>query len=240
MAHGTVEFFNPTCPITVGTDWDFQTSGQKQTAATYANELGEHGDELRNGTHGKKTTWSWTFVNNLSTGTISIPKGGLVSGGWHLDSIQITWGRDQIKPKMTVTAHMHEDGTNHTTGSCRTYTATVSIAAVEFGVPADLGGVALASGATVDFRSATYTLGLTHIDETARDGTQLAGNNHDGVETLEVEFTGAATADDYEIETGWTNDQKGTTPSNTAATSTSLNLVHHIKNDADLAAASQS
>ena len=39
MAHGTVEFFNPTCPITVGSDWDFQTSGPKQTAENYVNEL---------------------------------------------------------------------------------------------------------------------------------------------------------------------------------------------------------
>jgi len=231
MAHGTVEFFNPECPITVGSDWDFQTSGPKQTAENYVNELGSGGDELRNATHGKKTSWSWTFVNNLDSGNISIPKGGLVSAGWHIDTIEISWDREQIKPKMTVNAHKHEAGTNHATGSCRTYTATVEIDAVEFGVPADLGGVALASGAPVDFRSATYTLGVTHIDETGRTGEQLAGENHDGVETLSVEFTGDATADDYEIEDGWTNDQKTTTPSNTAATTTSLNLIHHLKHD---------
>ena len=56
MAHGTVEFFNPTCPITVGADWDFQTCGPKQTATNYANELGQHGDELRHATHGKPST----------------------------------------------------------------------------------------------------------------------------------------------------------------------------------------
>ena len=231
MAHGTVEFFNPTCPITVGADWDFQTSGPKRTAANYANELGQGGDELRYATHGKRTTWEWTFVNNLDTGTISIPKSGLVSGGWHIDSIRIQWGRDQIKPKMTVSAHRHEDGTNHAANGCRTYSASVEIDAVAFGLPADLGAVALASGAVVDFRSATYTLQATHIDEAGRDGTQLAGENHDGVETLEVEFTGDATADDYEIEDGWTNDQRTTTPSNTGATTTSLNLIHHVAHD---------
>ena len=240
MAHGTVEFFNPTCPITVGTDWDFQTCGPKQTATNYANELGQHGDELCHATHGKKTSWSWTFVNNKSSDAITIPMAGLVSAGWHVDSIQISWGRDQIKPKMTVNAHMHEDGTNHAENSCRTYTATVAIDAVAFGVPADLGAVALATGATVDFRSATYTLQVNHIDEPGRDGTQLAGENHDGTETFSVEFTGDATADDYEIEDGWTNDQKTTTPSNTAATTTSLNLIHHIANDADIAEASTS
>ena len=240
MAHGTVEFFNPACPITVGSDWEFQTCGPKQTAENYVNELGAHGDEIAHATHGKKTAWSWTFVNKLGSGNISIPKGGLVSAGWHIDSIQIAWDRQQIQPKMTVNAHMHDAGTNHAAGSCRTYTATVTIAAVAFGVPADLGGVALANGATVDFRSATYTLGVTHIDEPGRNGEQLAGENHDGVETLSVEFTGDATADDYEIETGWTNDQKTTTPSNTAATTTSLNLIHHIANDADIAAAASS
>lgn len=237
MAHGTVEFFNPTCPITVGADWDFQTCGPKQAAATYANELGQHGDELRHATHGKKTSWSWTFVNNKASGAITIPKAGLVSAGWHVDSIQIQWGRDQIKPKMTVNAHKHDDGTNHATGSCRTYTATVEIDAVAFGVPADLGAIALAIGATVDFRSATYTLQVNHIDEPARDGTQLAGENHDGTETFSVEFTGDATEEDYDVGDGWTNDQKTTTPSNTAATTTSLNLIHHIANDADIAAA---
>ena len=237
MAHGTVEFFNPTCPITVGADWDFQTSGPKQTSSNYVNELGQHGDELRHATHGKKTSWSWTFVNNLDSGTITIPKAGLVGAGWHVDSIQIQWGRDQIKPKMTVNAHMHDAGNPHTAGSCRTYTATVAIDAVAFGVPADLGGVALDQGAVVDFRSATYTLQVSHIDEPGRDGSQLAGENHDGVETLSVEFTGDATADDYAIAEGWTNDQKTTTPSNTAATTTSLNLIHHIANDSDIAEA---
>ena len=237
MAHGTVDFFNPTCPITVGADWDFQTSGPKQTAENYVNELGEHGDELRHAKHGKKTSWSWTFVNNLDSGTISVPKAGLVSAGWHIDSIQIVWGRDQIKPKMTVNAHRHDDGTNHAANGCRTYTATVEIDAVAFGVPADLGAVSLANGAAVDFRSATYTLGVSHIDEAARDGSQLAGENHDGVETLAVEFTGDATSDDYTVDSDWTNDQKTTTPSNTAATTTSINLVRHIANDADIAAA---
>lgn len=237
MAHGTVEFFNPTCPITVGADWDFQTCGPKQTAENYVNELGQHGDELRHATHGNRTSWSWTFVNNLDTGTITIPKGGLVSEGWHVDSIQIQWGRDQIKPKMTVNAHRHDDGNPHAAGSCRTYTATVAIDAVAFGVPADLGGVALAAGAVVDFRSATYTLQVTHIDEPGRDGSQLAGENHDGVETLSVELTGDATADDLVIDAAWTNDQKTKTPSNTAATTTSLNLIRHISNDADIAAA---
>ena len=238
MANGTVDFFNPTCPITVGADWEFQTSGPKQTAENYVNELGAHGDELRHATQGKKTTWSWTFVNKQDSGTISIPKAGLVTAGWHIDSIQIAWSRDQIKPKLTVNAHRHEDGTNHATGSCRTYSATVEIDAVAFGVPADLGAVSLASGAVVDFRSATYTLGVTHIDETGRDGTQLAGENHDGVETFAVEFTGDATSDDYTVDSAWTNDQKTTTPSNTAATTTSINLIHHIANDADIAAAS--
>ena len=130
MAHGTIDFFNPTCPIAVGSDWEFQTCGPRASSANYANELGRDGDEIRRALHGRKSSWSWTFVNNLSTGTISIPKAGLVSGGWHIDSIQITWGRDQIKPKMVVNAHQHEDGTSHTTGSCRTYTATVTIAAV--------------------------------------------------------------------------------------------------------------
>lgn len=230
MAHGTVDFFNPSSPFTF-TGWTFQNAGGQTTSRTYANELGATGNEIMNGTHGPRTSGSWTYVAS-ATGALTIPKVGQIVSGWHVDDLSITFSRDRLKPVMTVSAHKHEDGTAHATGDCRTYSASVSLAAVAFGMPDDLGGASLKSGATVDFRSATYKLSCTHVDETGKTGQQLAGNNYDGVETLDCEFTGSATTDDYEIETGWTEQTKGTTPSNVGATTTSLSLVHHVAHDA--------
>ena len=230
MANGTIEFFASACPLSF-TGWELQSEGPRSTEVNYTNELKADGDELANASTGTKTTGSWVFVSTVAPGTnatLTIPNvGQIASGGWHLDEVSISWDRQQMKPKMTVTAHVHS-GTGHTAGSCRQYAASVSIPAVAFGVPADLGGVSLADGAVVDFASATYKLTCNHIDEPGRAGAFLAGDNHDGVETLEVNFTGNVTSDDYVVATGWKFNTRSFTRSNTAATTSSIALVHHI------------
>ena len=233
MAHGTIEFFNSSSPFSF-TGWTYQLPGGTQRSKEYANELGDDGDEIANATHNPRSEGSWTFLlaSSVSAGTpIPIPPVGQVTDGWHLDRIQIGWDRNQMRPKLTASAHKHTAGTPHgATGAhaCRTYEASVSIEAVAFGVPPDLGGVALAEGAVVDWRDATYTLECSHIDEPGRSGNQLAGDNHDGVETITANITGAWTEDDFDIASGWTHLGDGTTPSNTGATTGALNLVHHI------------
>lgn len=232
-----VTFFAPECPAAIitlmGNTWEFQNQNAEQRSKDYINELGRSGDEIIKALVNGKTATGWQFVCTATTSTSILPSGlkaGSVVGGYHIDSIEVGWDRGQVKPKITIVAHAH-DGVDGGHNACRTYTPSVSFAAVAFGIPSDLGAVALSSEAEVDFRSATYRLAVSHIDETGRSGNQLKGDNHDGVETMNVEFTGDADADDYEIEDGWSAPHSGRTPSNTGVTTSSLELVHHISAD---------
>ena len=238
-----VIFFDPSCPAAlqtaVGANWEFQNQNAEQRALDYVNELGRGGDEIARKLVNGKTTTGWQFLSKHATGNVIAPPAsgqafafpaGAVIGGYHIDSVEIVWDRGQLAPKMTITGHAH-DGVAGGHNECRTYSPTVTIPATTFGVPADLGGVALSEDAEVDFRGATYRLACSHIDETGRAGAQLKGDNHDGVETLSVEFTGAPTADDYDVGDGWSSTGAGKTPSNTGVTTGSLELVHHIAAD---------
>lgn len=239
-----VTFFAPDCPAAitaaVGGGWTFQNQNAEQRSKDYINELGKGGDEILKALVNGKTATGWQFVSTAASGNvIAAPAAGqthpfapgTVIGGYHIDSIEISWDRGQVKPKLTIVAHAH-DGVTNGHNACRTYSPSVTIAAVAFGLPADLGAVALSAEAEVDFRSATYRLSVSHVDETGRSGGQLKGDNHDGVESLNVEFTGDADPDDYEIEAGWSAPNSGRTPSNTGVTTSSLELVHHVAADA--------
>lgn len=238
MAHGTIEFFTSSCPFEFD-GWTYQQPGGTRSSKDYANELGADGNEIANKTHNDKEEGSWTFLlaDSIEVGDdLPIPNVGQISesNGWHLDKIQIGWDRAQIRPKLTASAHRHTAGTAHGANGghdCREYAASVSIKAVAFGVPADLGGVKLSTGAVVDWRDATYSLECSHIDETGRDGNQLAGDNHDGVETISANITGAWTDDDLTATAGWTRMGDGNTPSNTGATTGSVEYVHHVAHE---------
>ena len=235
MAHGTIEFFTSSSPFSFP-GWTYQQPGGTRGNKDYANELGADGDEIANGTNNPKTEGSWTFLlaDSVEVGEdLPIPNVGQISssGGWHLDSIQIGWDRAQLRPKLTANAHKHDAGTAHgATGGhdCREYAASVTIKAVAFGVPADLGGVKLADGAVVDWRDATYTLECSHVDELGRSGNELAGDNYDGVETISANLTGNWTDDDLTVTSGWTRTGDGVTPSNTGATTGNVNYIHHV------------
>ena len=231
MSHGTIAFFQSTSPFSFS-GWELQKTNPRRTVLDYLNEFKGDGDELMHASPGSKTSGSWEYILTLAPRTevvIPIPNVGQISsGGMHLDELTISWGNQQIKPKMTVSAHAHGVGTPHASGDCRQYAASVEIPVVIFGIPDDLGAVKLADGAVVDFRSATYKLSCSHIDEPNRTGGQLAGNNYDGVETLEVQFTGNITSDDYEIAQGWSFTDRGIEPSNVGATVSSISLVHHV------------
>lgn len=225
-----VDFFAPECPFTLGADWEFQNQNAEQRSLDYINELGQRGDEILKALVNGKTSTGWQFISTASTGNLTIPKVGQILGGYHIDSAEISWDRAQLKPKLTLVGHAH-DGVEGGHNACRTYSPTVTIPAVAFGVPSSIGAVSLGESAEVDFRSARYTLACSHIDETGRAGNQLKGENHDGVETVTVDFTGAATSADYTIAEGWSNPSRSKSPSNTGATTSSLELVHHIASD---------
>lgn len=231
-----VDFFAPECPADIlaalGAGWEFQNQNAEQRSLDYLNELGQRGDEILNALINGKTTTGWQFVSTASTGNLTLVKIGQILGGYHFDSLEVSWDRGQIKPKLTIVGHAH-DGVENGHNVCRTYTPSIAIPAAVIGVPADLGAIKLTESAEVDFRSARYSLACSHIDETGRAGNQLKGENHDGVETVSVDFTGAATADDYAITDGWSKPSSSKTPSNTGATSSSLELVHHISADSE-------
>lgn len=233
MAKGTLDFFAPTNPFAAFEGWTFQDGGAINGSSDRHNELGSSGDEIKKALVNGKETTSATFIGNLTatTAKYKFPKIGSHSNGWHIDSIQVVWDRGAIQPKMTVNAHKHTQGTMHTT--CRQYTPSLSekVAYQAFGAPSAVDtAFALATQAVVDVRTITYNVSCTHVDEPGRTGNNLAGNNYDGVETLQIELTGAATTEDYT--TTWDKTGYGKTPSNTAATSSSLTLEHHISADA--------
>lgn len=230
MAKGTIEFFDPKCLITcVDASWEFQDGGAVNNTRTRANELGMHGDEIRKKLHDNKASTSFVFVHKGTGEKYVWPKIGLHSGGWHVDGFSCRWDRTKCAAVLTVNCHKHNAGTMHT--DCRTYTPSLAnVPVVDFGCPSNFGdGFTLKADAVVDLRDVTYNVSATHIDELGRSGEELKGNNHDGVETLQVNLTGAATADDYT--TSWDCPTDTTTPSNTGVTTTAVNLEHHIAAD---------
>lgn len=235
--HGTIQFFAPTGEIDLtASHWTFQNGGAVNSTSARASDLGRDGNELYATLHNKRSTTSFTYVHDGATGNYAFPKVGTVSGAWHVDSFKVSWNRERARATLTVNCHRHDQGVNHTTAP-RKYSATLTqIPVPAFGVPAVFTGgtgknaFTLDANAVIDLREAEYSVSCTHIDEPGRTGANLASNNHDGVETLEVSFTGAATADDYS--TDWSAPSSSSTPSNTGVTTSSLSLEHHIAHDA--------
>ena len=231
MANGTINFFASSQAISLS-GWTLQTEENKSFEYAYHNELGANGNEIASTTVPGAIRTSWMYVHDGTSGNLTIPNAGAVIGSsstlWHVDELRITWNREQMRPKLTVSGHRHMGGGTHAAGSCRQYAASITVATTTFGVPANLGAVTLAQGAAVDFRSATYTLRCNHEDETGKNGRWLAGDNYDGAETLEVEFTGSATTDDYSITTGWSLTGQNSSAPNTGVSTTSLTLTHHV------------
>ena len=233
MANGTIEFFTSESPFTFA-DWTYQQPGGKRRSKNYVSEPGSDGDEIAHATHNHREEGAWTYLlsGSVTPGTdITIPNVGQIAAGWHLDRVEIGWSREQMRPKLTASAHRHLDGNAHggaAAHECRQYAASVAIKAVAFGVPADLGGVKLASGAVVDWRDATYVLECNHVDEAGRDGSELAGDNYDGTESISANITGNWTDDDLEAASDWTRTGDSATPSNTGATTGAVEYVHHV------------
>ncbi|MDD2348223.1 MAG: hypothetical protein PHS50_08170, partial [Kiritimatiellae bacterium] len=69
------------------------------------------------------------------------------------------------------------------------------------------------------------------VDEQGSAGNWLAGENHDGVETLDAEFTGVPASGDLTIHADWTMTSDGETSGNTAVDSRTVSLTRHIAKD---------
>lgn len=218
------EFFNPESPFGTLTGWEPQRenpTNQRQRAQS----LKKNGDELNKRLYDGKQVVSGEYV--ASADNAAIPKVGIVLNGYHVDSLQVKFINNDFV-KMTVNGHKHTGTgvTSHATGSCRTYTGSLTALTSMFGIPATLPGLVLPTGTGI--RSATYTLQCNHIDEPNRVGDFLAGNNHDGSETMEVELceSGNVTAD-----TGWDLMTDGHSRGMDSAETLTATVEHHIQCD---------
>lgn len=243
-----IEYFNATSPFGNFTGWAVTNGANPTTTKQRAQALGADGDELRHKGYDKRQTLSATYTSTLIPGStatyLTLPSVGTVVNGAHIDSISVAYSQTGF-PTLTVSGHKHLDGNAHVAGGCRTYAASVQLPAVEFGVPSVIPNVGTGAGnafalddeAEIGMRSLTYTLGLQHVDDLDGQGEHLAGDNYDGVETLAIELTGTGTlGTDFEIGDDWFDDSIGETPSNTAATTTSLSLSHHVAHTVSAAA----
>jgi len=236
MAH---KFFEPVDSFGGFANLVIQTGGNPSLQEGRAAELGSDGDEIANEGFDKKTNVTCVYGPTVYTGNLTIPVVGQIANGFHVDSVAVAYNQQGF-PTMTVTGHKHEEGSPD--ADCRTYTATIVLPARKIGIPSALVDTTLvtpadvfklAAEAAVGMKGLTYTLSVTHVDEPDGDGGHLAGDNHDGVEKIDVEMSGEAEAAEYTVgaaffvETNAAGNQ-----GNTSKTTRSLSMVKHIAHDA--------
>lgn len=230
-----VEFFGTDSIFGNLAGWEPQNGPTPSENKSYANALGQDGDEIRNKGYDGKTSFTNTYVSTLEEGTLTLPPVGDIIDGVHIDNVQVTYNQTGF-PTMTVTGHKHTDGKPD--ANTRKYRPSITLPAVPLGIPSEIeGAYSLGESAECGMRSLTYTLTATHVDEPNGSGGHLAGQNHDGVETLAGELTGAASVgtdpgSDLVLDSAWFIGTKGKNQTNTGATTTSFNLTKHIKKSA--------
>ena len=234
-----VTFFAPDTSILGAlTDWEIQTGGNPSISRSRAQCLKANGDELAAVQYGTKVEYSFTLKPKTFTGTAyTFPNVGEILGGAHIDSLSLAYTQADF-PTLTVNAHRHcsLDGTTNTHDACRIYVPSVVLPPRSIGVPSTLkdadGTAIFTMPEGVGMRSLTYSLAVSHIDEDDGEGEHLAGQNHDGVETLSIELTGEVEIADLNLSSAWMLPESSSlSQSSTAATTTSLTLSRHISYD---------
>lgn len=216
-------FFNPSDVFNLGTGANVKWEPQTHTPATTqdrAQWLKKDGDEGGKRLYNAKTTA--TCVYTATDDAAPIPKFGDILNGWHVDSVQVVWSNTAFC-QMTVQGHKHGT-TSHP--ACNKYTGSLSTIGTMFGCPSAVTGMTIPAGAGI--RSVNYTLTGTHLDEPGSSGDFLAGQNHDGNETVTCELcdTGTITA-----AAGWDLTNAGGSQGNTQAETASATVVKHIAHD---------
>lgn len=241
MAQTPVTFYDPSSPFGALTGWEVQTGGDPTKTKQQDMDFGSTGDFLASEEYDKRSTVSATYKPAVRTGGASmyLPSVGEVLGGYHVDSFSLAFSVNG-SPTLTVSGHKHDDGNGHAVDSCRTYSATPNFIVQGIGIPTTLETDAEASIfamnalAEVGLRSMSYSLAVTHDDE-LHNGAHLAGENRDGIETLDIEFTGGAVqgADaDYTLDSGWFVGTDTPSQGNTTVKTKSISATHHILKDA--------
>lgn len=240
-----IKFFAPTSPFAaLEEEWELQGNNASD-AYQMASALKKDGDFLRGVQYDGKKTISLSFIGRKTTGDFSLSMGdaaALAAGvvatvdglAYHIDSVQVGYSQNS-QPTLSISAHAHLDGRGHGAataggdGGCRVYLPSLTFPALDIGVPVSLDGAfTLSEDCGLSLRSLSYQLRVNHRDELDRIGRHLAGDNHDGTETLSAEFTGEFSSGDFTLGTGWYRDSTATPRSNTGVNTTTLQLTHHV------------
>lgn len=235
-----VMFFNPDSVIGELADWEIQEGSNPNVTRQRAQELKANGDELQSVQYGAQVAYSMNYKCKKVTGdALVIPAPGAIKNGKHVDSVEVSYSQTDF-PTLAVAAHAHAalDGTPEGHDECRVYTPGVVLPPRAIGVPSTLkdsaGKTIFTCPEGVGMRSITYSLAINHIDEPNGDGGHLAGQNHDGTETLALEFTGEIDIADLAIDPAWKlPDTEGKTRTNAGAHTTSVTLTRHIGYDTE-------
>lgn len=221
-------FFNPDDAFGLATGTGVKWEAQSHTPNTTqdrAQWLKADGDEGGKRLHNTKT--SITCVYTATADDAPIPMFGDILNGWHVDNVQVAWTNTGFA-QMTVTGHKHGSASHP---ACRKYkgsfgctgqVTTPNVVSM-FGCPAAVTGMSLPANAGV--RSVQYTLTGNHIDELGSQGEFLAGQNHDGNETVTAELCDEGT---ISAAAGWDATTVGGTQGNTQAETATATVVKHI------------
>jgi hypothetical protein len=209
--------------LSIGNNWIIQTH-DIDDSGTRISGLGANGDEVASAMIDGVLKASHPFKNFASSGNLTIPTVGGVSGGYHRDSLSLTFAPNDW-PAMTVNSHQH-DSNNHADADMVKYAIGLTIPAGK-GVPtlfADIGSTAGLTGMTLD-------LSCTHAgdDQLGPTGEHLAGNNHNGQLKVTLNYVGTPNITAALTAAGFVDvESKKITGSNTALNATVITATKKI------------
>lgn len=252
-----IRFFEPTSPFAaLEEEWELQGNNASD-AYQMASALKKDGDFLRGVQYDGKKTLSLSFIGRKTTGdfSLSLSSAAALAAGvvatveglaYHIDNISIGYSQNS-QPTLSISAHAHLDGRGHGPaasggdGGCRIYLPSLTFPALDIGVPSSLeGAFTLSDECALSLRSLNYQLQVNHVDELDRIGRHLAGDNHDGTETLSAEFTGEFSTGDFTLGDEWYRDSTATPRNNTGVNTTTVQLTHHVMHETADAASTAS
>jgi hypothetical protein len=243
-----VTFFTPTDTLAINTllsltnayQWLIQSNTPNKTNAR-ASGLKANGDEGAWKSHNAVDRRTLVYECHALTLSLTVPVVGTVTAtGYHIDSVKLAYNAAGW-PQLTVVIHKHAGAASHTASSCNTF-ATKLVFPAQFGIPTELTDNTYDAGppevaavvefelevATIGIRSLEWNLSATHVDELNGEGEWLAGDTRDGVETLDVEFTGQPDDSDLTIDASWHTGTDDTPAGNTAVNTRKLQLTRHV------------
>ena len=218
-----VGFFNPSAFFSV--NGEVQTENHS-TSYERAQSLKSDGDEGRSLLYGGRDSLTQSFRIYDDEIDLSPIVPGTVMDGYHVDTVTVNYTSTDW-PEIQVSAHKHLSG-NASHGTPHRKAAQTLTLPGGFGA-CGLQTLAGITDASIGASGGTYTLGITHQDETGCSGGYLASENRDPVETLVINFVGYATPDVSSGKplNGWDMRDISKDRGNTAAETSSFTFEKH-------------